>query len=303
MNKEYKKFEDIKILVIGDIMLDRYIVGDVERISPEAPVPILHKQKEYYVLGGCGNVINNLLATGVKVSCISRIGYDTPGDRIQNDLLEKGVDTKLIKNEDIPTIEKTRFVAGERETQLLRVDTEKISENKTEISDIINKIHQKYDYDIIVISDYGKGMITKPLMNYIKGLGIKVIVDPKPINEDLYQDVFMITPNEKEFKQINLPNKNINYVLCTMGKHGMILIDNTKDKSTSIKTDAVDVYNVSGAGDTVIAVMASCISSGMTLIDSAKIANKCAGFVVTKPGTTVIPNTLFNKYINEIIYY
>jgi len=297
-----KKTSEVKILVVGDIMLDTYIVGKVDRISPEAPVPIVNVVDEYYTLGGCGNVFNNIKSMGSNAFCITSFGKDEAGEKIA-EMLDESI---IVADKDTETIEKIRVVANHRETQMIRIDKEynTVKMNK----DILDQIayNNKFIADIIIVSDYGKGMINKDMMNYLRALNTPIIVDPKPINGHIYNDLFMITPNKKEYKEIlfdikfGLPSiKNIEYVLQTAGKDGMYLDDLKKKKTTHIKTKSSDVYNVTGAGDTVIAVMAVCIAKGLDALTSAKIANKCASYVVTKPGTTAVPKDVFEKALKQ----
>jgi rfaE bifunctional protein kinase chain/domain len=164
-------------------------------------------------------------------------------------------------------------------------------------------IIRKNNYDIIIISDYAKGMITKELIDYIKSnFSSKIIVDPKPKNISYYSGVFMITPNEKEYSEIqnNSVLQSVENILITKGKHGMTLFDSSR-KSIDIESEQVEVFNVSGAGDTVVSTLATCISMGIDIEKSCRIANKCAAYVVTKPDTTTVPKNLFKKYLEQII--
>jgi len=292
---ELKKIEDVNILVIGDIMLDTYIVGEVNRISPEAPVPVVNIINKYSTLGGAGNVVRNIRELGAKVTCIGRIGNDKAGSIIQHTLLDSGVDTRLVVT-DNPTIHKTRIIA-ERSVQLLRIDEEEwVAVNP-------NRMDLPGDYDIIIISDYDKGMITPAVLEEIKKLNTKIIIDPKPKNgiAKWYNDVFMITPNKKELDQINnsFPKvlDSIEYILLTLGKDGMDLMSD--DSIHNIEGETVNIYNVSGCGDTVVAIVGVCISMGLDVLTSAKIANSCAGYVATQPGTSVVPIDIFNKKMKE----
>jgi len=307
-----KKIEDLKILVIGDLMLDKYIIGKIERISAEAPVPIVHITKEYSTLGGCGNVINNIASLGAKTFCISQHGIDDDGDEIDNKLIQLNCRSYCSKRIDIPTISKTRVIADGHDVQMLRIDKEIISPSFNEMVNLIHEKVKKENPDIIIVSDYAKGMITKDVMSCLSRLDIKVIVDPKPSNIEYYKNVYMLTPNNKEYWEMihylhdANADKICEYVLHTKGKDGMVLYDN---KVTSpfmngkeIKSKPVKVFNVTGAGDTVVSIMAICTALDIDPFTSAKIANECAAYVVTQPGTSVISKDLFdeiyNKYIN-----
>ena len=291
-----KNIEDVNILVIGDIMLDEYITGEVERISPEAPVPIVKVKNRYSSLGGSGNVVRNIRELGCKVTCIASIGADKYGSIIQHNLLNLGVDQRLIIKDNITT-KKTRIIA-DRSVQLLRVDEEDWDSVDSD------KVNLSGDFDIVIISDYYKGMITPKLLEKVKDeTQAKIIIDPKPRNgiTKWYSDVFMITPNKQELFQTNksiteLLN-SIEYVLVTQGKDGMELF--SKDSMYNIEGETVNVYNVSGCGDTVVSIISVCISMGLDVLDSAKIANSCAAYIATQPGTSVVPIKVFNDIAKE----
>lgn len=295
-----KKIEHMKILVVGDIMLDKYVVGNVSRISPEAPVPIVHVKEEYYSLGGCGNVVRNIREVGAQVDCLASVGLDTNGDTIIKEIRRVGAGNILVYSSRETTV-KERIIADERKVQMIRIDrehTDKI-DDKAAIRQFKKTGRNKYD--IIVVSDYAKGMITNDLMNFLKSLNTRIIVDPKPINGFLYNDVFMVTPNEKEWQIMKLTSqynlKNVQYVLETKGSKGMSLYD--FNQSWDIPTTPLDIYNVSGCGDVVIAVMAVCLSMGSSPVHAAKVANKCAGYTATKPGTSIITKEKFDTFIKE----
>jgi rfaE bifunctional protein kinase chain/domain len=300
--------DKVKILVVGDIMLDKYVVGDVKRISPEAPVPVVHVTNEYNTLGGCGNVVRNLTELGVQVDCLASIGKFENGQCISENLNIIGAGNFLFFGSVITTV-KERIISTDRKVQMLRVDREKIQPVPASLPvDILTRgTAGNPDYDMIIVSDYAKGMITNDLMKYLKELGIKIIVDPKPSNDVLYNGVYMITPNEKEWDQMRFSSAynldQVPYILVTRGKNGMLLIEDLKDKSYenvwAIPAEPVDVYNVSGAGDTVVAVLSTCLSMGFSELDSAYIANKCAGYVVTQPGTSVVPKNKFIQIVED----
>ena len=303
MKGEYMKdMKDINILVVGDIMLDRYIVGEVERISPEAPVPIVNVTDEYYTLGGCGNVVRNIAELGVNVDCLASIGKDIDGWVIEGELEEIGVKSLLFHGSKMTTV-KERIIADHRKTQMIRVDRERTNpiDAKKPIDILKEKCHD--NYDMIIVSDYAKGLITHGLMSYLKGESTKIIVDPKPEHGAMYDDVFMITPNEKEWTHMLTSSaynlRGVEYILHTKGQNGMELNENQKNESWTIDAEPVPVYNVSGAGDVVVAMMAVCISKGINVLDSAYIANKCAGYAVTQPQTCVVPNDVFMKIQSE----
>lgn len=294
--------KSIKILVVGDIMLDKYVVGDVSRISPEAPVPIVNVKEEYSTLGGCGNVVRNIRELGAQVDCLASIAQDIEGKTIDQELTRIGARGLLCFGSD-RTIVKERIIADHRLVQMLRIDREV---KKTVLpKDAIDALKKsKDDYDMIVISDYAKGMITHELIEYLKeNKSGHIIVDPKPEHAWMYNDILMITPNEQEWMSMQLSSRpglrNVQYVLQTMGKKGMKLMEGHQE--WFIEAEPVDIYNVSGAGDTVVAVMAVCISMGIDVDKAATIANKCAGYVVTQPGTSVVPSNMFEKITKEVI--
>jgi len=295
-----KNLEDIKILVVGDIMLDKYTVGSVERISPEAPVPVVNVIDEYTALGGCGNVVRNLRSIGVQVDCLASIAPDENGKIVGDRLDLTGARSLLFYGSKVTTV-KERIISDQRQVQMLRIDREiKKSIDHMLSLDYFIRINcgRRPDYDMVIISDYAKGLISYDLIKFFKDEGYKIIVDPKPENGYIYNGVYMITPNEKEWNVMKLSSqytlKNVQYVLETKGKDGMILHDFNTGQDWPIKSDPVDVYNVSGAGDTVVAVMSLCISMGFEMFQSAVIANTCAAHVVTQPGTSTVPREVFD---------
>jgi len=292
-----KKLENVNILVIGDLMLDTYLVGEVHRISPEAPVPVVNIINKYSTLGGAGNVVRNIRELGAKVTCIGRIGNDKAGSIIKHTLLKSGVNPRLIVSDDITT-QKTRIIA-ERSVQLLRIDEEDW------VATNLNKINLKGEFDIIIISDYDKGMIIPELLEMVKKLNTRIIIDPKPSDgiTKWYNDVYMITPNKKEYLKMNktFPDvlTSIENILVTLGQDGIKVISKTQNKLYDVEGEKVNIHNVSGCGDTVTSIMGVCISMGLDVMTSTKIANSCAGYVATQPGTSVVPIEIFNKKVKE----
>ena len=297
-----KNLEDISILVIGDIMLDKYVMGEVERISPEAPVPIVHVYEEHSTLGGCGNVVNNLRELGVKVVCLSSIANDSNGKILLKKLIEISVEPLLI-GDSKTTITKERVIASERKVQMIRIDRECVTDiDSDELVKALENDYDIHDFDIVVVSDYAKGVITEGLMEYLNDSDVKYIVDPKPPrNRGFYGNPYLITPNEKEADEmgssVGMNLSQSEYVLETKGKRGMTLYGD--EQFWNINADEVEVYNVSGAGDTVIAVMAATLSMGWNPLDSAYIATRCASYVVTKPGTSVVPKEIFMGILKD----
>ncbi len=279
-------------------MLDKYIYGDVSRISPEAPVQIVRARKESYKLGGSGNVVNNITSLGAKATIIGEVGKDKEKDILIRLLREKKIKSRLISTKK-PTITKIRVVG--RSQQLIRIDYEDDKNNN--VKEIIKKVKRETrSCDAIIISDYAKGSISTALMKKVLVIakGKSIIVDPKPSHNVDYSGATLITPNEKEsyimsgldkgekiFEVIKkLEQKMKTKILVTRGKDGMAFIK--KNELIEVPTIAEEVYDVTGAGDTVIAVLALSIASGANLEEATVIANHCAGIVVTKFGTATV---------------
>jgi len=307
-----KNFGKISVLVVGDLMLDKYIFGDVERISPEAPIPVVAVNGESYAPGGAANVANNIVVLGARASLFGFIGDDSAGEFLVSELKKRKISSEgVVKNKKMPTTQKIRVIA--RHQQLIRLDYEKI--DISEDKELYKKIESALEEaDIVVISDYAKGVITPKLMEIVKDScskkNKKIIVDPKPVHKSLYKDVYMVTPNKKEAEELcGLKIKNeediqiagkklmseLNCsVLITLGEQGMSLFEKGRPY-VHLENKPREVYDVSGAGDTVVAVLALCIASGLSIRESAEIANDAAGIVVGKLGTaTVSQNELIS---------
>lgn len=300
------EFKNKKILVVGDVMLDKYIYGDVRRISPEAPVPVLNVKSEDYALGGSTNTAKNILELGGEVYLVGIIGEDHAGEILLSYLNNFEDLEGLVIDSNDRTTEKVRTIS--KGQQLIRTDYERkgnLSEsNKKEI---INVISDKITYmDAVLVSDYGKGLINEGIMRNLlslcKKLDKPLVIDPKPVNRLLYRGANLITPNKDEaFAIANglIQYKNlsevggglVNYmegnVLITRGKEGMSLFEIGKEQKDII-TAVKEVYDVTGAGDTVASVMALGLASNSTLYDSALIANIAAGISVSKFGAYAV---------------
>ena len=296
------KFQEKHILVIGDVMIDEYIIGEVSRINPEAPVPVLDTQKTEHRLGGAANVANNIVSLGGKCTLIGQIGKDETKEILIKKLNDKEIRYFLIENENIPTIKKTRIIA--RNQQVIRIDNENIIEIKDEEADkIIEKIKEN-NFDIILISDYNKGIITPYLMSKLKELNKKLIVDPKPENIEYYKDTFIISPNLKEGKEIT-KEKDINKIgekitknfntklILRCGEKGAYLFE--EQETHYFPTKAKEIYDVSGAGDTFMATLALAISSNSNLHESIILGNHAAGIVIGKLGTSTLSTNELKK--------
>ncbi|MFA7070438.1 MAG: D-glycero-beta-D-manno-heptose-7-phosphate kinase, partial [Sulfurimonas sp.] len=290
------------ILVVGDLMIDHYLWGSCDRISPEAPVGVVEIKKESQVLGGAGNVINNLVSLGAKVSASSIIGDDENGNELLGMLENIGVDTSLIfKQYGRKTSKKSRIIASNQ--QVLRYDKES-KDNIDELSESkIIKALKDATYDIIVLSDYAKGVLSTTLTQAIIKLGkeknIKVLVDPKGSDYAKYRGAYLLTPNKKEasiaskvdikdehtLKEALLKLKqecDLGVSLITLSEDGIATYD---DKLEVFPTVAKEVFDVTGAGDTVIASIAFAQSFGLNIAQTCKFANLAAGVVVGKIGS------------------
>ena len=309
------------ILVFGDFMVDDYIIGNVNRISPEAPVPVIEVTKEKRKLGGAGNVINNIISLGGKVKVIGCIGKDVAGNFIVNHFKNNKVNMAYFKQyKKCSTITKTRVVS--KNQQFLRIDEEKkepiLDEYfdflKNNIDSIFNKI------DVLVISDYAKGAVTNKVCQYLikeaKKRSIPIIVDPKGNDYSKYNGASIITPNLKELSDlynVKLVEENdilkygtklcndidLDYLLLTRSEKGISLVDKNK-KKIDFPAMAKEVIDVSGAGDTVVATVASLLSLDFPIDDICKLANLAASIVVSKFGTaTVSINELMSSIVSN----
>ncbi|MDD2896235.1 MAG: D-glycero-beta-D-manno-heptose-7-phosphate kinase [Aliarcobacter sp.] len=298
------KNKNPKILVIGDLMIDHYLWGKCERISPEAPVQVVNIDKESSVLGGAGNVINNLRALGSKVDVLSVVGDDLVASELEGLLKDIEVQSNmLIIEENRKTSKKSRLIASQQ--QVLRYDNESIEDiSKNSEKEIVNKLNANIlNYDVIILSDYGKGILTTKLTQEIISISnknkIKVFVDPKGKDYSKYKGAYTLTPNKKEaieatsitikdnetlekaIKKLKI-ECNLEVSLITLSESGIAIFD---DKLRIKPTVAREVYDVTGAGDTVIASIAFAIANDMKIDDAIQFANLAAGVVVGKIGS------------------
>jgi D-beta-D-heptose 7-phosphate kinase/D-beta-D-heptose 1-phosphate adenosyltransferase len=316
------RFPEVKILVVGDLMMDRFIWGKVSRISPEAPVPVVLFEREDFILGGAANVVNNIHSLGGQVSLCGVVGDDEFGNKILEKINEIGVKTEgIFEEKDRRTTVKTRIIAHQHpyQQQLARIDRETIDHLKPYTSQsLFNFLSENIShFDGIVISDYGKGVLTRKLSQAIirkaKRLKKFVMVDPKPKNFSFYKGATVITPNAKEageasgvpvtnLQSLNkagkiLLNKSEGAILIiTQGEEGMTVFESSQ-KSFPVPTIAKDVYDVTGAGDTVIGTLALAWGAGANLKEAAMLANCAAGIVVGKMGTATATREEFIKVI------
>lgn len=309
-------FRKASVLVIGDLVMDHFIWGKVRRISPEAPVPVVEVNSESLMLGGAANVVNNIHSLGGKVLVCGVIGRDDMGKNLVHELRAKGISSDgVIIEENRPTSVKTRVIAHSQ--QVVRFDREKKDKIHLDtIKAIIDYVKDKISsIDTIIISDYAKGVLSEELIEEIITIAKKknkpVAVDPKVSHFDYYKYATIVTPNNDEASQasgIDIENDSSllragevllnklgsDAVLITRGEHGMSLFENNGE-ITHIPTVAKEVYDVSGAGDTVIGATALAIASGASFKEAAVISNFAAGIVVGKVGTaTVAPEELEN---------
>lgn len=309
-------FREASVLVIGDLVMDHFIWGKVRRISPEAPVPVVEVNSESLMLGGAANVVNNIHSLGGKVLVCGVIGRDDMGKNLVHELKLKGISSDgVIAEEGRPTSVKTRVIAHSQ--QVVRFDREKKDKIHLDtIKTIIDYLKDKISsINTIIISDYAKGVLSEELVEEIITIAKKrnkpVAVDPKVSHFDYYKYATIVTPNNDEASQASgidiengssllragevLLNKlGSDAVLITRGEHGMSLFE-SNGEITHIPTVAKEVYDVSGAGDTVIGATALAIASGASFKEAAVISNFAAGIVVGKVGTaTVSPEELKN---------
>lgn len=314
-----KQFSGKKILVLGDLMVDHYIWGTVKRISPEAPVPVVDVNSESVRLGGAGNVVNNILGLGGQVVFCSVIGEDQAGQWIRDRVASKGIDLGgLVVEEGRPTIKKTRIIAHQQ--QVVRFDHEARGTFLPKTSRrLMHYVLEALPHvDCLAISDYSKGVVTKALLRKILPAAIKrgipIVVDPKVSHFPFYKKVTLVTPNNLEASQasaIEIDNEDAllkageillkklssEAVLITRGEQGMSLFEKS-GAVTHIPTEAKQVFDVTGAGDTVLSTLALSLAVGAPLPMAAKLANITAGIVVGIVGTAPIEKEVLQKVLS-----
>jgi len=309
-----EKLKNANVVVVGDLMLDRYWEGDTSRISPEAPVPVIHVQKEYHKAGGAGNVVLNIATLQGKATVVAIVGQDDNAKELKSILSNAKVNCQFILSKTHPTVTKLRVLSQHQ--QLIRADFEKNFEDTHKAALEKLFVKQLPKASAVILSDYGKGTLSHPqaLINAAKKYKIPVLVDPKGNDFTRYKGATLITPNLKEFELVAGPCKDdktliqkarevikqckLSALLITLGARGMMLVPNKGD-AIHIPTQARDVFDVTGAGDTVIAVMAMALGTGHDYETSMKYANAAAGVVVGKLGTaTVTPEELHDAMHN-----
>jgi len=299
-----------RVLVVGDVMLDRYWFGSADRISPEAPVPVVRVGRTESRLGGAGNVALNALKQGVNVDLLSIRGDDAEGRELEQLITASGIEAYLNIDTNLSTTIKTRVVAQQQ--QLIRIDFESVPGEHS-----LSESSKQYDNllkgaDVVVFSDYGKGVLThiSDMIFQAKKFGKLVLIDPKGNDFEKYRGASYITPNKNELRAIvgnwntedDLTSKvqalrehvGLSGVLVTRSEEGMTLFE--KHQVEHFQTVAREIFDVSGAGDTVIGVLAAYLASGMNISESVRLANKAAGIVVGKLGTAT---TSFDELFRE----
>ena len=306
-----------RVLIVGDVMLDQYLFGDAERISPEAPVPVIRLEQESVYLGGAGNVARNVKALGGRASLVGLAGEDAAGHILQNLLRQEGITAYVPLCPGRVTTMKTRVLA--RNQQMLRLDREKPCPLKPDeerlLLDRLAALAE--EHEVLILSDYDKGLVCPSFMTSLNSLlsdlprAPYLLVDPRPQNMWFYQGAFLLTPNLKECADaVRLPTRTqdeilaagrevmsrsgARHLLVTLGSQGMALFLAT-DEVWRIPTSAQAVFDVSGAGDTVIGAAALGLAAGMPLLPACMLANFAAGVVVAKVGTaTATADELMN---------
>ena len=315
-----ERFTKVRVLVVGDVMLDRYWWGSVSRISPEAPVPVVSLESTTLAAGGAANVASNVAGLGANPFLIGITGDDPEASDLPSVFAEKGIlDFELKAIPGRKTTVKTRIVAHNQ--QMARIDQETIDEiASADAVRMIERLERRLEeIDVVVISDYGKGFLTREILSSLilaaREMGKPVLVDPKGKDYSKYQGATMLTPNKREAaeacgiepasgdlvetaKQKLLIDLDLDSLLITLGEDGMTLLQKDAD-AANLSATARNVYDVTGAGDTVIATLAVAIGSGMDTFEAAKVANLAAGIVVERVGTTPITQADLATIVSE----
>ncbi len=307
------KLNNAAVLCVGDVMLDQYVYGDVERVSPEAPIPVLNVSRHTRAIGGAGNVACNIAALGAVAQLVAVVGDDGPGAQVRELIAGiGGIEPHLLADPDRPTTVKTRFIAGSQ--QLLRTDDEVIG---GVAEDLLGRVVDSTTAALatpgvraVILSDYGKGVLADAVIGQLvaaaKAASIPVIVDPKGTDYSKYAGADVLTPNRKELSEATrmatgssdeivaaaqhlVETCGARHVLVTRGREGMSLVS-TDSEPVHLPALARDIFDVSGAGDTVVAVLATGMAAGMAIAEAAQLANVAAGLVVAKVGTAVVRN-------------
>ena len=303
------QFKNKRVLVVGDLMLDQFIWGDATHISPEAPIPVVKVDSESFMPGGAANVVNNICSVGGQAAVAGVVGNDAPGKKLVALLEDEGADvSRVMVSDEESTIVKTRVIAQRQ--HVVRIDRDRKIQNGTEIRGRLLETIEKsiVDFDAVIIEDYGKGMLDQPVVERIIGLcrdnGAIVTADPKIDHYLDYSGATLITPNYAEALELSGIERSGNVtladianrlhlkwsdcnILMTLGERGMYI--SCKDSEpVHIGARVRNVYDVAGAGDTVIAISTLALASGASIEEAAAIANLAAGVVVGKIGTATV---------------
>jgi len=290
-----------RVMVVGDVMLDRYWYGDASRISPEAPVPVVLFRSERAKPGGAANVACNCAALGARTHLLSVLGRDEAGDRLAELVEQAGVQAGLHRDPSIATTVKLRVIG--RQQQLLRIDFETNPSQEVLASKLAEFKRELHRYDVVILSDYGKGGLAHiaRMIGLARAAGKKVLVDPKGDDYARYKGAHVMTPNQAELREVvgrwkseaDLERRaqklrrrvGLEALLLTRSEQGMTLY--TERGARHVKAEAREVYDVSGAGDTVIAALGTMLGAGAALGEAVRVANRAAGIVVGKLGVAV----------------
>jgi len=302
-----EEFSKKRILVIGDLMLDKHIYGKVERISPEAPVPVLKAERETYNPGGAANLAANLSSLGCKTFITGVIGNDPAGGILIQELQKAGIDTSLILITKKPTIQKIRGLSKQHLFRIDYEDSSKITQDDEQV--LLSMVKEVIkEIDAIILSDYSKGTLTESLVKAVISLAKEhkkiITADCKPINMGYYQNSTIIKPNKKEALEATLASsveeagkllqERLNStIVITRGAEGISVFE--KNNSYTIPAKAQQIYDVAGAGDTVMAVLTLALTSQYNLKEAVELANHAASIVISKPGVAVITNRNYQK--------
>ena len=291
-----------RLMVVGDVMLDRYWFGEVSRISPEAPVPVVKVGRTEERLGGAANVARNIAAIGARAGLLSVVGEDEAAGCIEQLLKTEGIDAQLHRDPGLATTIKLRVIG--RQQQLLRIDFETEPGHEVLLSKLADFEARLGNTDLVILSDYGKGGLRhiERMIEAARAAGKPVLVDPKGDDYSRYQDATLLTPNRSEFREVAGSWKSeddltrraqklrselrLDALLITRSEEGMTLY--REGERLHVPAVAREVYDVSGAGDTVIAVLGVMLAAGATFAEAVELANKAAGIVVGKLGTAVV---------------
>jgi D-glycero-beta-D-manno-heptose-7-phosphate kinase len=297
-----ERLQRARVLVVGDAMLDRYLFGDVERISPEAPVPVVRVTREEARLGGAANVALNVKSLGAQVTLVTVVGSDEPAAKLEQLLIDKGIQVVLGKDPKLYTCVKLRVIG--RAQQLVRIDFENQPDHEILGGMLTDYTRVLPEHDAVLFSDYGKGGLAHipRMIELARAAGKPVLVDPKGVDYRRYSGATLITPNRSELSQViggwvneeQLHTRaqalreslRIDNLLLTRSEEGVSLFDAQGDMRVAAK--AREVFDVTGAGDTVIATMAAMIACGLSVRDALPVANRAAGIVVGKFGTATV---------------